>query len=94
MGNEDILRKLEEIKNITLIGCKNALTTEDACLLTGLSKQYIYKLVQARKIPHYRSKGGKIIYFLKKELNEWMLGIRIKTQKELDEESNKVVALH
>ncbi|WP_455668240.1 helix-turn-helix transcriptional regulator [Phocaeicola sp.] len=94
MDNKEILDKLEEIRSATLIGCKDALTTKDATIITGLSIQYIYKLVQDRQIPHYRSKGGKIIYFKKSELNEWMLSTRVRTKKEIDAEATKRVSLH
>lgn len=94
MEDNNILEKLEEIKAVTLLGCKDALTVKDASMLTGLSIQYMYKLVQGREIPHYRSKGGKIIYFDKKELNQWMMSTKVRTKKEIDNEAVKRTVFH
>jgi len=82
-----ILAELQELKNLTLLGAKQALTMTDAALLTGLSKSHLYKLVCYRRIPHFKSNGGKLTYFDKDELNSWMLQRRIKTSSELETEA-------
>ncbi|HAN77065.1 MAG TPA: DNA-binding protein [Bacteroidales bacterium] len=51
---------------------------------TGLAKSYIYKLTASRDIPHYRP-NGKILYFKKSQIDEWMLRNRIKTNAEIEE---------
>jgi excisionase family DNA binding protein len=84
---EKILDELQQIKQFTLIGAKQALTTSDAALLTGLSKSCLYKMVWAKKIPYYKSQGGKLTYFDKEELNGWMLQHRVKTADELETEA-------
>jgi len=84
---DEVLKQLQELKNLTLLGAKQALTMTDAALLTGLSKSHIYKLVCYKKIPYYKSQGGKITYFDKNELNSWMLSTRIKTDDELAAEA-------
>jgi len=84
---DKILTELQELKNLTLLGTKQALTMTDAALLTGLSKSHLYKLVCFKKIPYYKSAGGKITYFDKNELNAWMLQHRVKTSTELEQEA-------
>ena len=85
---QKILSELQELKNITLIGVKKALTMSDVALLTGLSKSHIYKLVSVKKsIPHYKSEGGKLTYFDKSEIEAWMLQHRVKTSSELEAEA-------
>lgn len=74
---EEILRKLDELKAIALLSQKEALTVDDVVYLTGLSKGYLYKLCQANKIPYYKSKGGKYIYFKKEDINDWMLDSKV-----------------
>jgi excisionase family DNA binding protein len=71
--NREILIKLQEIKQLTMLGAKKALTIDDASLYTGLSKAHLYKLVCNNKIPYYKRKGTKRLYFDKDELTEWML---------------------
>jgi len=78
---------LQELKNIALLGAKQALTMGDMALLTGLSKSHLYKLVCAKQIPYYKSQGGKLTYFDKDEVNRWLLQHRVKTSSELETEA-------
>jgi len=82
---EKVLSELQEIKRLTLLGAKRVLTMNDLSLLTGLSKSYLYKKVSDRKLPHWKSEGGKLTYFEKSEVEAWMLKHRIKTTDELAE---------
>jgi hypothetical protein len=41
-------------------------------------------LVCGKKIPYYKSDGGKLTYFDKSELEAWMLKHRVKTTEELE----------
>ena len=84
---QKILSELQELKNLTLLGVKKALTMSDCALLTGLSKSHIYKLVCAKKIPYYKSDGGKLTYFDKSEVEAWQLKHRVKTTDELSQEA-------
>ena len=89
MDADIMYSELQEIKKLTVLSAKKALTMNDAVLLTGLSKKYLYKLVSAKKIPYYKSQGGKFTYFDKNELNAWMLQFRVKTSVELESEAAK-----
>jgi excisionase family DNA binding protein len=79
-----ILKELQELKNLTVLGAKQALTMIDASLLTGLSKSYLYKMVSAKSIPYYKGQGGKLTYFDKGELTKWMLQNRVSTSSEIE----------
>jgi excisionase family DNA binding protein len=85
---EKILEELQELKNLTLIGAKQALTMNDAALLTGLSKSHLYKLVCGKSIPYYKSSGGKLTYFDKDELTAWMLQHRVSTTTEIEQQAS------
>lgn len=82
---DEILAKLEEIKAISLLSQKDALSVIDVVYLTGLSKGYLYKLCQKNEIPYYRSKGGKYIYFRKDDVYAWMLDSKVESVKEITE---------
>ena len=41
---------------------QKALSVSEAASYTGLSKNYIYKLVHLRRIPHYKPMGGKLFF--------------------------------
>lgn len=62
--------KIEEIGGIDL-----------AIGITGLAKPTIYGLCSERKIPH--SKRGKMLYFSRKELTDWLKQGKRKTQTEI-----------
>ena len=88
---EKILSELQGIRQLTLLGVKQALTMNDAALITDLSKSHLYKLVCAKKIPYYKNQGGKLTYFDKDELIGWMLQHRVKTSDELDMEATNYI---
>jgi|SRR5690606_24609662 len=54
---------------------------QKAAEILALSVQTIYRLTSTRKLNHY--KKGKILYFSKKELVDWIKSGRKKTQVEL-----------
>ena len=81
---EKVLNELQEIKKLTVLGAKKVLTMSDVALLTGLSKSHLYKLCCAKKIPHWKSDGGKLTYFDKSEVEAWQLQHKVKTADELD----------
>lgn len=70
---EDRIQRMEEslvqIQQI-LMGNKKVLTTDEACLLTGYSKSYLYKLTANKTVPHY--KRGKKVFFDKDEIESWL----------------------
>lgn len=47
------------------------LTFKDACLFLGVSESYLYKLTSLKRIS-YSKPGGKLIYFRKQDLVDWM----------------------
>jgi excisionase family DNA binding protein len=87
MDYSEIKSELQQIKQFTLLGAKKALTMSDVALLTGLSKSHLYKLCCAKKIPHWKSDGGKLTFFDKDELNKWLLSHRVKTSAEIESEA-------
>lgn len=79
---QTIEEKLEEIKKLTLLSAKDVFNMRDAAAYTGLSMDYLYRLVSKRQIPHYKSDGGKLTYFSKSELCAWLLKNRVNTTEE------------
>ena len=41
---------------------KAVFTIDDAAAFTNLSKNYLYKLVYQRKIPHYKPMAGRLFF--------------------------------
>jgi excisionase family DNA binding protein len=50
---------------------QKALTVEETAAFTKLSKSYLYKLVQQKKIPHYKPLG-KRIFFKQEEIEDFI----------------------
>ena len=63
---------------------KEVLTSDEAAEYLGISKSCLYKLTMGRKIPHYKSQGGKLCYFDRQEIIAWMKAYRVVTQEELE----------
>ena len=69
-----ILERLEQIRTATLLASKDIYTTAEACMFLGVKRSYLYELVCNHKIPHFKSRGGKLTYFKRNDLEEWMTG--------------------
>lgn len=76
--NETILKKLSTIEDLlkkknddTYRQTSKPLTFKEACAYLGYAPSYLYKLTYQKIIPHYKP-TGKIIFFSKNELDEWI----------------------
>lgn len=80
---EEVFEKLNRIEYYCLLAAKNVLTLDDAAVLTGLSKSHLYKLTCSHNVPHYKP-GGKMIYFDRVELENWLKQNRVASDDELE----------
>lgn len=78
--------KIDMILRYSLLAAKNVLTLEDVALLTGLSKSWLYKATCKNEIPYYKP-NGKMLYFDRKEIEDWMRQGRVKTNAEIGQEA-------
>ncbi|MCK4676772.1 MAG: helix-turn-helix domain-containing protein [Bacteroidales bacterium] len=85
----------QRLKNIELLlsSQKTILTFKEAAAYLGLSKSYLYKLTSAERISHYKPQG-KLIYFKKNELDNWLLRNRNVTKKEIEKMALSFVTLN
>ncbi|MCM1079690.1 MAG: helix-turn-helix domain-containing protein [Clostridium sp.] len=91
MELDDITRRLDRIERYALLGAKKVLDINEAALLTGLSKSYIYRLTSAKRIPHYKP-SGRVLYFDKAEIEEWMKQNRVCTALEAEQSAHAYIA--
>ena len=61
------------------------LGVKQAAKRLGISESYLYKLTSRREIPHFKSRGGKRVYFKREDLDSWAFGKRVRTVEEIDE---------
>ena len=85
MDNLLILERLDRLEKL-LIGHKEVLTFDEACDYTGISRRYLYKLTSSGKIPHSKP-NGKMLFFEKKKLVDWLLQNNRKSKQELEAEA-------
>ena len=71
MDNIFILERLDRLEKL-ITAHKDVLTFEETCDYTGMSRSYLYKLTSEGNIPHSKP-NGKLIFFEKKKLNDWLL---------------------
>lgn len=65
-----IQAQMENIEKM-LFCIKDTLNFKEACRYTGLSHSQLYKLIKTSEIPYYKP-NGKLIYFSKRELDDWL----------------------
>ena len=86
-----LLEKVSRIENLLTGGKetqpsgKELLNAEEAIAFMGISKSMLYKMTHTNEIPFYKP-GGKILYFKRAELMDWMSQYRIKSRSEIEKE--------
>ena len=84
MSNDELLTQLQEIRNATLLQAKDIYNMDEACLFLGVKKCYLYELVRKKKIRYFKSAGGKLTYFKRKDLEKWMTAINMSSQSDIE----------
>lgn len=75
--------QIHELRRLLLAGTKEVLTIDECAILTGYSKNHLYKLTSQRAIPFYKPLGGSI-RFKKSEVEDWLLQNRQATISEIN----------
>ena len=82
---------LQELSDLvadkTIFCTKEVLTSEEVARYMGVSRRYLYKLTMRREIPHYKPRG-KICYFNRQEVEQWLQSNRVATDTELNNQAN------
>lgn len=74
--SEQLDRRLQKMED-KLYNVKTMLTSREAAEFLGITLSMLYKLTSRMEIPHYKP-HGKMVYFDKEELEEWMRTNHIK----------------
>ena len=90
MDNLKIDERLIRIEKL-LLGSKTVLSFDEACDYTGFSRSYMYKLTGSQNIPHSKP-NGKIIFFEKERLDQWLLQNGRKSNQEIQNEAVEYIA--
>lgn len=84
----DELKQVADMITANIISTqKEVLTSDEAARYMGISKSYLYKLTSTQQIPHFKPLG-KICYFNRAELEQWLQTNRVATDMELSQQAN------
>lgn len=86
MSQDELKQLSERIVQNTIFCTKTMLTSAEAAKYLGISKSYLYRLTMRKEIPFYKPLG-KICYFDRKELDEWIRAHRVATDEELEQQA-------
>lgn len=80
-------KEIADIVTANTIFCtKEVLTSDEAAKYMGVSKSYLYKLTMRQQIPHYKPMG-KMVYFNRLELEQWLQSNRVSTATEISQQA-------
>ena len=80
-----IMERLDHIEKM-IRSNKNVLNIEEAVEYTGLSRSFLYKLTAKGEIPFSKPRG-KLLYFSREKLDQWLLSNEQKSNRELNSEA-------
>ncbi|MBX2935307.1 MAG: helix-turn-helix domain-containing protein [Ferruginibacter sp.] len=81
------ISKLLETQNLLR---KEVLSLAEASAYLGMAESYLYKLTSASSIPFYKP-NGKMVYFRRTELEQYLLRNRSTTVDEIQSDANSLV---
>ena len=81
----DLQKRMAFLEDL-LIPAKETLTLEEAAVFLGMKRSTLYKMTHEHTIPFYRP-NGKMIYFEKSDLLEWVRQNREDSNAEIAEEA-------
>jgi len=70
---------------------KPVLSADEAARFLSMSRSTLYKKCMLRQIPHYKSATGKLLYFNRTELEEWMQSTKVSTNEEIDVQAREYI---
>jgi excisionase family DNA binding protein len=79
---QERVTKLENLCYTT----KEVLNLEEAAAFLGMAKSTLYKLTHQHKLPYYKP-AGKLIFFEKKALLDWVYGAKALSEEEVRQEA-------
>lgn len=90
MTQEEIKKVAAELADRVIFTTKEVLTSDEVARYMGISKSYLYKLTMNRVIPHFKP-TGKVCYFDRKELEDFLRSNRVLKVNETIDKSNNVL---
>lgn len=86
MEKEEQQQLADLITANTIFCTKEVLTTRETAQYMGISLSYLYKLTMRNQIPHFKPMG-KICYFNRLEIEQWLQNNRVSTEDEISQKA-------
>lgn len=83
MTQEETKQLSDQLAEKIIFTTKEVLTAQETARYMGISMSYLYKLTMRKQIPHYKPMG-KVCYFNRNEVEQWLLSNRVSTDQELN----------
>lgn len=86
--NDVIIQKIENLQKqmqSLSLSSKETLTLDEATTYLQVSKSFLYKLTSKGEITHFKP-SGKLIYFRKSDLDNWVFQNELKSGSNLENE--------
>ena len=84
----ELQERVDKLESICFAS-KEVLNLEEAAAFLGVKKSTLYKMTHFSQIPYYKP-AGKLIFFEKSALLNWVRNVKVKSEDEIREEA----ALH
>ena len=83
----DLQSRVQTLENLCY-SAKEVLNLEEAACFLGITKSTLYKMTHENRIPFYKP-AGKLIYFEKSVLLDWIRSNRVMSEAEIQEAARK-----
>ena len=84
---EDLEKLADLITANTIFTTKTVLTTDEAARYLGVTKSCLYKWTMSKSLPFYKSPTGKVNYYDRREIEDWMRSCRVSTDDEVSQQA-------
>jgi len=93
MKQKQILEKLNKLENLFKKKDDRPLSFKEAVAYLGFKPSYLYKLTHRKLIKYYKP-SGKMLFFSKNELDEWIFSKSKVASRKLQVASGKLKSPH
>lgn len=81
----ELQERVDKLESICFAS-KEVLNLEEAAAFLGVKKSTLYKMTHFSQIPYYKP-AGKLIFFEKSALLDWVRNVKVKSEEEIREEA-------
>lgn len=81
----ELQERVDRLENLCYTA-KEVLNLEEASAFLGIAKSTLYKMTHQNRLPYFKP-AGKLIFFEKQALLDWVRGAKALSEEELKEEA-------